>query len=119
MRYSIVPGAEAARAATGRGEIDILFDNVCTSESPGLKLSQKPDEIAGGEVHRIAKPACTILFSEFMSCAIGFRKGLATITGARKQSSDQPLVLPRKAAEQNRYIAALCFEEGEFLRIQP
>jgi hypothetical protein len=53
-----------------------------------------------------------------MGCAIGFRKGLATIAGASKKTLNQPLVLPRKPAEQNGDFAAFLLAEGKLMGAQ-
>lgn len=51
---------------------------------PGLKLVQKPDEIARGEVVRVAQAACAEFLAKFVRRPIGLGKGLGTIACARK-----------------------------------
>src|SRR5207302_7987046 len=87
--------AEAARAARTRREEHIVADNVLPRHSIGFEPLEVLDQIADGEVCRIALAVVAIFLAELECRHIRTRHDLALVATAVKHSLDQGFVLPR------------------------
>ncbi len=103
---------EAAWAARTSGEEDEVVQNLLPRQALFLEELEILHQVADGEIGRIALAIITELLAGLESSHVRHGQFLAAVTASLENGADQILVLPGKAAEQNRDAAAFFGGEG-------
>ncbi len=103
--------AEAAGTAGAGGEEDVAVDDVLLGEALVFEVLEVLDQVADGEVGRVALAVVAELLAGLEGGDVGGGDGLAGVAEALQGAVDQLFVLPGEAAEQNGRLAALVGEE--------
>ncbi|MBI4263801.1 MAG: hypothetical protein HY657_05470 [Acidobacteria bacterium] len=99
--------AEAARAARSRGEEHVVVDDLLAGEAGRFQMLEVLDQMPDGEIRRIALAVVAVLLAELERGDIRRRQNLHPVAGRLKGGLDEPLVLRREPAEQDRDAVAL------------
>src|SRR6266496_1711366 len=99
--------AEAAGTARAGGEEDVVVDDLLLRLAGGLQIFQILDEVAPGEVRRIALSVVAVLLAELKARNIGHGEDLALVSAAMEDRLNHLFVFPGEAAEENGDRAAL------------
>src|SRR5579862_7568408 len=97
---------EAARPARPGSEEDVIVADLLLRHALRLEELQVLDEIADGEVRRVALPVVAVFLAQLEGIDVRHRQHVAVIAAALEDSLDHALVLPRQAAEQDRHLGA-------------
>src|SRR5581483_6068710 len=98
--------AEAARPARPGSEEDVIVTDLLLRHALRLEELQVLDEVADGEVRRVALPVVAVFLAQLEGIDVRHRQHVAVIAAALEDSLDHALVLPRQAAEQDRHLGA-------------
>ena len=114
QRHSILGlvGAEAARPAGSRSNKNVIGNDFLAGKTSCFLRPQELDEVADGEVSRIALAVVAILLAGLEGGHVGVRQPLEAIAAAAKHGFNEALVFPGKASEKNGDAVAFFRGEG-------
>ena len=104
--------AEAARPAGSRSNKNVIVEDFLARKTSSFQRPQELDEVANGEVSRIALAVVAILLARLEGGHVGGWQHLEAIAAAAKHGLDEALVFPGKASEKNGDPVAFFRGEG-------
>jgi len=109
--------AETARSAGTGGEENVVVEDVLARNAFLFEELEILDQIADREIGGIALPVVAIFLAELERGHVGHGQLFATVTAALEDRANEVLMLPGKAAKQDRHPAALFSGEGALDRL--